>query len=341
MSRNVTLQSLADELGISKSTVSRAFGRPELLDDETVKTICELAKKREYRPNISAKNLAVGKSGLFALLLPELNYILGDFLSKILYGIELELDAARSSIVLSSYGKEGGAKSIFSTVLARADIEGAFVFAKSLTPENLRELSKPPLPCVLLDLKNDSIPCVYTDNFKVGYAMAETLLASGHRKIAIMPGESEWANADERTCGMLACLKEHSAKPPRDFILPCRFNYGFLDAKSRFEDFAKSFGKTRLPTALIAGNDDIAAGVYRAAEELCIKIPGDISVIACDNNFFCDYLSPPLTSIDQNGCEIGVKAAQMLLGKIPKISCPCAHTLISRKSIATLASHPS
>ncbi len=333
MKQKVTLQSLANELKISKSTVSRAFSRPELLDENTVKKIIDIAIKRKYRPNVSAKNLAMGKSRIFALLLPELNYIFGDFLSKILYGIELELDKAGSSIILSSYASEQRTDSIFSKLLNRADIAGAVVFGKSFSDSQLKEMSSPPVPAVAVDIQSDSFPCVYSDNFKLGRDLAEYLVKMGHTKIALMPGEAGWENAVSRKNGIISCLESHDIRIDVEQIMPCRFNYGFLDATTRFPELIKSINPSEFPTALIAGNDEIAAGIYVAARKMGISVPDDISVIGCDNNFFCDYLFPALTSVEQNGCEMGMRAAQMLTGVLQLQKYVCAHSIVIRQSV--------
>jgi LacI family transcriptional regulator len=339
MRQKVTLQSVADELGISKSTVSRAFGKPEILDKDTVKRILSAAGRMGYRPNISAKNLAMGGSRLFAVLVPDLNYILGDFLTKILYGIELEFERVGSSIMLSSYGGEQ-VSGLYSKALLRADVSGAVVFSKHLSRKHVEELSSPPVPTVLVDIHSSMHPCVYVDNFKIGWAMAEHLLENGHRNLAIMPGDARWLNASRRRKGILSCLKSHGIDVADKAILPCRFEHGFRDATDNFPIFFKSFPSSKLPTAIIAGNDEIAAGIFTAAREMGLCVPEDISVIGCDNNFFCDYLTPPLTSVEQNGCEIGIRAAQMLTGAMASGQLACEHKIIVRKSVSRIQAKP-
>ncbi len=332
--RNVTMQEIADRLHLSKSTVSRAFTRPELLDEETVKRVLGAASKLKFRPNLSAKALSSGKTSLIAILLPTLHFFKGDYLANILYGIGLELENVGRSMVIHSYeheaGKEGG---VFSKVLQRVDVEGALIFAKSFSNSQLQELASPPVPTVAVDAYADGVPSVYSDNFAIGCAMAEHVVGKGHRRIVVLRGSEDWKTAEMRARGACDFLKRHGLSVPEEWQLVCRFEEGFQRAEEQFAALLARTPASERPTAVVAANDDIASGVYQAMVRHGLSVPRDISVIGCDNNNFCDYLAPPLTSVEQNGKELGIQSVQMLTGAIPRAQLKCGHQLVVRESV--------
>ncbi|HBC85455.1 MAG TPA: hypothetical protein DCZ94_00725 [Lentisphaeria bacterium] len=337
LGRKITMQEIADRLNLSKSTVSRAFTRPELLDAKTVNRVLKSASKLKFRPNASARALSRGKTHLIAILSPTLNYIMGDYLTKILLGIQMELEKNDYSIVSCSYEHSAGkGESMFSKVLQRADVEGALIFAKSFSENQVKELSSPPVPTVAVDIFSDTIPCVYSDNYQVGYAMAEHIVGMGHRRIACFMGPNDWDNALKRTSGVFACLKKHGINVPPEWKGICRFGFAYGDSMEKLSSILSSCGSGRRPTAVIAANDEIAVGVYKAAEQHGLSVPGDISVIGCDNNFFCNFLAPPLTSIEQGSFEMGTKSALMLTGKLSAARLKCTHSVIARGSVRKL-----
>ncbi|HCE41947.1 MAG TPA: hypothetical protein DET40_00170 [Lentisphaeria bacterium] len=333
----VTMKEIADRLNLSKSTVSRAFTRPDLLDAKTVRRVLNSASRLKFSPNASARALSRGKTHLIAILSPTLNYIMGDFLTKILLGIQMELEKNDYSIVSCSYENSSGkGEGMFSKVLNRADVEGALIFAKSFSETQIEELASPPVPAVAVDIFSDAIPCVYSDNYQIGCTMAEHIVGMGHRRIACFMGPDDWDNSVERTRGVFARLKKHGIKVPQDWKGICRFPFAFTDSNEKMSSILSSCGPGSRPTAVIAANDEIGIGIYKAAAQHGLSVPGDISVIGCDNNFFCNYLTPPLTSIEQSSFDMGTKSALMLTGKLPAARLKCKHYVVARGSVRKL-----
>ena len=335
--RKVTMQEIADRLKLSKSTVSRAFTRPELLDSKTIKRVRNAATKLKFRPNVSAKVLSSGKTHLIAIMLPELNYFKGDYMADVLFGIGLELEKNGCSMVFHGYEHLSSRdESMFSQVLQRADVEGALLFTKSFSKRQLEELKSPPVPTVAVDVLTDAIPCVYPNNYAIGYTMAEHVVKMGHRRIACFMGSSEWNSAGERAKGVYACLDKHGIKIPDAWKITCRFEESLVRTAERFSVILSSTSSGNRPTAVIAANDGIAASIYKTVSLFGLSVPNDISVVGCDNNYFCDFLSPPLTSLDQNGTDVGLKAARMITKKIPPGKINSDHFLVVRESVRNL-----
>ncbi len=334
--KKVTMLEIAKRLHMSKSTVSRAFSRPDLLDAKTVDRVLKSAEKLKFRPNVSAKVLSSGKTNLIAVLLPTLNYFTGEYLTMVLYGIGLELERNGCSMVFHGYDHaddKGG--SIFH-VLRRADVEGALVFTRFISGKQIDELSAPPVPTVAVDILTDIVPCVYSDNYGIGYSMTEHLIGMGHRRIACLIGDSEWENAMERRRGAIECLEKHGIDTPPEWKPMCKLDGGFEYSIKEFSAILSSSTARTRPTAVVTATDEIASGVYKVAERSGLKIPGDISVISCDNNHYCKYLSPTLTSVEQNGCDLGIKAARMLVGKLPASKLSVNHHIVDRESVRKL-----
>lgn len=99
---------------------------------------------------------------------------------------------------------------------------------------------------------------------------------------------------------------------PDSWVKECRFDNGFDDAFYAIKEIFSNRLES-IPTGIIAENDDMAAGAYKALEKLSLSIPEDVSVIGCDNAFFSRYLSPSLTTIEQYGYSIGKRASEFIL----------------------------
>jgi DNA-binding LacI/PurR family transcriptional regulator len=151
-------------------------------------------------------------------------------------------------------------------------------------------------------------PSVRITSWEGGFVATSHLINLGHRRIAYIGKTAHVRDAIERIAGYRAALD--SAHLPIDPQLECAG--GFNEADGYIATKAL-LALPKLPTAIFAGNDRQAAGVYRALHEAGMTVPGDMSVIGFDNLPFTELLSPPLTTIHAPRLELGRTAAAMLL----------------------------
>lgn len=310
MAVRITMESLARELGVSVSTVSRVFTRPDLVNPKTARRVRDEALRRGFHPNLTARNLVHGRTRLVGLLVPELTYLIGDYYSKFRFGVERALATRGYSLVLNAYVEGRG--DILVDLLARVNVDGAIVVPRRLSRVEHHQLTKSRTPYVIADLRVDGLPSVFIDNFRLGYVMARHLVELGHRKIGCLAGTDAWENSTARLSGARACLDEFGFELPEHYVQICRFHVGYDDALARIPLLYAAPHDTG-PTAILAANDDMAAAVYRFAEQTGRRIPDDLAVIGCDNTFYSRFLTPPLTTIDQDAEALGDRAVRALL----------------------------
>lgn len=310
MSSRVTMETLAQKLGVSVSTVSRVFTRPDLVNERTAQRVRAEATRLGFHPNLTARSLVQGKTRLVALVVPGLTYLIGDYYSKFRFGVERALAARGYSLVLAAY--EEGRGEPLGELRAQVNVDGAIVIPRHLSREEIRHLSRAGLPCVIADLAAGPLPSVYVDNRRLGHAMVRHLVELGHRRIAALAGTDSWRNAVDRLEGVRAAAQQAELSLPDHYVQECRFDVGYDDALAKLPRFFSTPNDPG-PTAIVAANDDMAAAVYRFAEQSRRKIPDDLSVIGCDNTFYSRFLSPPLTTMDQDAESVGDRAVRALL----------------------------
>jgi DNA-binding LacI/PurR family transcriptional regulator len=303
----VTLQTVADKVGVSRMTVSNAFSRPDQLSDELRKKILAAAEELGYwGPDPSGRALARGRTGAVGVMLTDsLEYAFTDqYAIDMMASIAAELAPTGLAMTLLTSVSPGEA-------LAARDVplDGAMVLACSDSSASIDWLRRRKLPMVFVD--QEPIPDVTSVNIDEtggARAAAEHLVGLGHTRIAIvtahlsrprglMPAEA-LADATRttrtRTMGYIDALAEHG-------IEPILFNavYPSPDTGAAVAQQLLDTDADR-PTGVLCFSDTLAAGVLRTARRLGIDVPGELSVVGFDDMQFATTTTPPLTTVHQD-----------------------------------------
>jgi len=176
----------------------------------------------------------------------------------------------------------------------------------------LKRLEGLRVPSVLLDREISlEVDQVLTDH-AVGMALAtEHLMDLGHRRIALITGGLGIRPGRERVRGFTEAFRRRNAHCPQDLI-----RAQSLSADFGFREASALLNGAERPTAIIAAGNRILVGVLRAIQQQNVSIPGDISLIACDQTDLARLYPGPLTLIDRDINEIGRTAAQLLLERL-------------------------
>jgi LacI family transcriptional regulator, repressor for deo operon, udp, cdd, tsx, nupC, and nupG len=301
--RGPTGWEVAREAGVSQSTVSlvlsgRAAGRVAAATQERVR---EAALRLGYRPHAAARSLRSGRSGLVVLMVPQVRNPLNPFFPRVMDGAEQAAYEHGYSLVLA-FGRRGP---IFEVAAA---VDGIIACSQPL-PE-LRH----PLPAVVLDhTAAREVPSVRMD---VAGGMAEAvrhLAELGHtrighvRSVFATPTFQARARAFRRAAARL-----DTAEVTADLSAPA--------AEQAVADLLAD-GRAR-PTAVVCDDDLQAAGVYRAAHRLGLRIPDQLSVVSFGNTDVATMLAPGLTTVDLPGEELGragmTLLVEQLAGGVPR-----------------------
>jgi LacI family transcriptional regulator len=179
------------------------------------------------------------------------------------------------------------------------------------TPAYLEALTQAGLPLVVLDplhLPHSDVNSVGPTNFAGGFAATQHLLVLGHRRIAYLGGPAIAAANQARVHGYRAAMEARKTPVPGAYIRSGEFTY-----QTGVDGAAALLDLTEPPTAVFAGNDEIALGVVETARTRGLRVPEDLSVVGFDDTLLARVASPPLTTVRQPLREMGGVALRTAL----------------------------
>jgi LacI family transcriptional regulator len=302
--RRSTIAEIALEAGVSIPTVSKVLNQRPDVAIETRQRVERVIMEKGYVRNRAARALGGGQSGLVDLVASK--SLDSEYFLQVLQGIEEILHQVGKSVVLSTLSDKAGANNPVDRTT-----DGVLLLLPHAQHDYLARLQKQHTPFVVIDNSvplDAHIPSVGTTNWSGGMIATQYLLSLGHRRIGMITGEASYLMARARTAGYQAALE--AAGLPVDHTL---IREGSFHPEEGFAQTNALLDLANPPTAIFAGSDWQAAGVYRAISEHGLSIPGDISVIGFDDVPSSQWMNPPLTTIRQPLKEMGRMGASMLL----------------------------
>ena len=310
----VTLKTVAERVGVSPMTVSNAFSRPDQLSAALREKILATAAELGYAgPDPAARGLARGATGTVGILFHGTpRQALSDEFSALFLAVMAE-ELGRGGLALTLLPNAGTAEVVPVRDVA---MDGAIIYSCSTSESSFGWLRKRRLPLVLVDEPGggelDAYSSVNVDDRAGARAAAAHLVALGHRRIAVLtagpadPAPGDWFVPQQRLRGWLDVLGpagidpvvRHLDREPDEVRLAAARE--LLVAPGR-------------PTAVLCFSDSFAADVLRAAADLGLGVPGDLSVVGFDDAPLALRLSPPLTTVKQDVDAKGSLAAAELL----------------------------
>jgi DNA-binding LacI/PurR family transcriptional regulator len=295
----VTSVDVARHAGVSQSTVSLVFSGkgPGRVSEATQERVRRCARELGYRPNVAAQALRLGTSRAVALLVPD---VTNPFFSRVLRGAQRAAAAAGYTVALVDTANDRRWEEQSFEALRAGPVDGYLLFEVS-SPEALG----PDVPMVLMEAEAPGKPSVRFDAEAGAASAFEHLVELGHRRIAHLAAAFDAPTFHLREAARRRVLAGAGIDPddqPRA-LTPI----GIDDAR----DVALGLLDEQ-PTAVMCDDDIIAAGLYLAAGERGLDIPGDLSVIGFDDMDFARVLSPPLTTVALDAEQLGASAFELL-----------------------------
>ncbi|MCR2823025.1 substrate-binding domain-containing protein [Lederbergia panacisoli] len=309
MKSNVTMRDIAEKIGVSSVTVSKALNDKEGVSDELKEKIKQLAEKMGYRFNTAARSMKDGLSFNIGVIIPErftglnqsfyLNFY--QSISKVLeeqgyYGI---LHILRSE-------DEDGLK--LPRIYLEQKVDG-FIILGQIKKHYIKKLQTVEHPTVFMDFYEDEadIDAVITDNFYGAYDITNYLVRNGHEKIAYVGNIYSTSSIQDRFLGYYKSLLEHQIKLNDDYILSDRDEDGtYIDIELPKD----------LPTAFVCNCDQVAHNLITKLKDLGYHVPDDFSVVGFDNDIYATITEPGLTTVEVNIEEMSRTAVGFIHEKI-------------------------
>jgi DNA-binding LacI/PurR family transcriptional regulator len=347
---NPTLADVAREVGVSRTTVSNAYNRPDQLSPMLRARILAAAERLGYPgPDPLARGLRRGRTGMLGLVADQpLAYLFTDpAIREFLVGMTMVLDEAEASLVLLPRLLVDDAGS---SVLANAAVDGFVSICDAHNAARVAALEARHLPFVVVDGVASSASCrVGTDDRGASRGAVEHLLSLGHRRIAVAalprvpgdrggpvdpddPGPLRYPVTAARLAGIREAL-EGAGLSWSD--IPVRAVPDDLTPRLAGQDVGDALlGEPDPPTAIVCMSDEVAAGVLAAAAARGVAVPAELSVVGFDDTPAASATDPPLTTVHQPLAGKGEAAAQLLLDGAPPTDLVLPTELVVRGSTA-------
>lgn len=274
---SVTLKDIAKETGVSASTVSRVLSGDSAISAETQKRVRLAARKMGYRVNTVARSLKTNKTFTVGFICPE---ITNEFFMKIAKGVEQELKRFGYSMIIcnSNENTEDEKKSL--RVLLEKCVDGIIMIPCSHEGEHIRKLCENVCPVVLADRLVDGMKtdAVLVNNEAASFALTETLIRRGRRRIAFVGGNELITSAQERFLGYLKALKENNIAVDTDLI-----RFGDFYLQSGYDIMKEFCEMEQAPTDFFISNYFMQVGAERYLQEYQKGRENEITVVGFDD----------------------------------------------------------
>lgn len=311
--RRATIADVAKAAGVSKTAVSFAFNTPDRLSTETVSHIHDIATALGYRPDPVARSLAQRRTGTIGILTPHSLSLTFDNPYHALFASGVAAEAERAGYALQFISPLHGS---LGRAVDRASVDGIIAIGLSSSHPEIARIRRAGMRLVVVDAADHGVePSVAVDDEGGGRMAAQHLLDLGHRDFLILSVEPPAGSggrsamvATLRMRGYRAALHAAGIESPDDLVViaPTTIDGGR-------QAFHAAWGDGLRPTAVLAMSDVTAIGAMRAARELRIRVPDDVSMVGFDDIDFAQYTDPPLTTIHQPIHRKGEEAVRLLL----------------------------
>ena len=326
-----TIRDVARESGVSVATVSYVMNKsPQTVRDETRQRVLAAARRLNYQPNAMARGLVRRRMNILGVLfhVSAPTIIIDPYASALLQGILTAAAATGFSIIL--FPERWRDASHSAAPLRERHTDGILASAPGVDSDMLPSLVAQGLPFVAIAAPSN-VPTVIgvdVDNEKGARLATEHLLSLGHRRIAHLTGNPNEASAQARLAGFRATLAQAGVSIPAEYIVPSLYK-----GRISYDKTLQLLALPEPPTAIFAGNDNLAMEVLEAARDRGVSVPSELSVVGFDDIPAASLVTPPLTTVHQPLARIGETAARLLVARVAGEPVPAATHLLEPELI--------
>lgn len=323
---SITTHDVARRAGVSQATVSLVLGgNPRAcVAAATRERVVRAAEELGYRPNILARGLVRGRSYAIGVVVPDLS---NPFFLDVVGGVQRVASEAGYAVFLADAREADPARHV--EALRGRQVDGVVIDA--LGAESLPAQALEGLAVVLVDEPSERLPGVASDALGAGRLAAEHLLELGHREMAFIGPAADVHTFRMRERGFFGRLREAGLDLPSE-----RLRRAVPSAAGGQEAMRALLALKARPTAVFCANDLLAVGALKACLNARVAVPGEMSIMGCDDIELARVVTPELSTIAVPARELGARAARLLLrrldrpGETPKPGKPLPVRLVVR-----------
>lgn len=332
-----TLQTIADAMGVSRTTVSNAYNRPDQLTAELRERILAVADELGYAgPHPSARSLRTGTAGAIGVVLTgSLSYAFSEPTAvAFLRGLAIAGEDADLGLLLLPAPKDGHLET---AAIRNAGVDGFVVYSVHEDHPAIEQVRERRLPTVIVDEPDVGAETAYVgiDDFEGARQAGAHLAGLGHTQVAVVTGDDDLSRGEPLSAVVRARLDGYRAaweEAGLDWSSVGLHSAGENSPAAARQAAARLLGSAERPTGILATSDQLALGVLLEAASLGLDVPGELSVVGFDDIPRASVSNPPLTTVRQPLFEKGKVAMRLLENAAGDLRVELPIELITRSS---------
>lgn len=307
------LDQIAEQLGISPATVSRALNNKPGVSAQMREQVLDLARQLNYAPSLAGRSLVTQRTDTVGFLTFERSTPLaGDpFYYHILRGVEQELAQLGYFMIVSTvYPGMQEASSL--QLVTEKRVDGLIIAGPFFPRPLILSLHKAGVPIVLVDntVSKPPLDAVLVEDEEAGYEATQHLIAAHHhRHIVALSGPKVWPSNRARVSGYRWAMEDAGLEPRMVRMDDTTIDTGYRALRQALEQHPET-------TAIFAINDAMAMGALRAAQDMGRNLPGDLAIVGFDDVVAAAHVCPSLTTMRVPKRQLGALAARRLIERL-------------------------
>ncbi len=326
----LTLEDIAKQVGVSRSTVSRVINGSPNVSPEVRERVLKAIQVTGYQPNAAARSLASQRSRMVGLVLPQSvsSFFTDPFFPHLTQGIAFGCNNNDLTLSLFLAGNHEDEEKILPRISRRGLLDGVLVQSGQLGDWLIERLAKSSLPTVIIGRPFDTTGINYidVDNICGAHSATQHLINLGYRRIAIITGSEGSSVTIDRLEGYKQALQAAGLAVDEDLIAEGKFS-----EVSGYEAMKRLL--PRRPDAIFASSDVMAAGAMRALAEAGLCVPADVAIVGYDDLPLANLTAVKLTTVRQPILKFGVKAVELLMDVIANGSQPARRIILDTELV--------
>ena len=307
----VTIKDVSKDAAVSIKTVSRVINNEANVAETTKVKVLASVKKLGFKPNKSAQSLRSKKSYMLALLYDNPNK---SYLADVQSGIFNACKSTGYNLVIQECDyKSNKLKTDIIKFVEDFKIDGLIVTPPLSDMEDfLKELEDHQIDYSIIapSTMNPESLYVSSNDYEAAYALTSEIIKHGHKDIGFIKGHPKHSATHMRFNGYLDAINNHGIKRNDQWIKQGNFSF-----KSGFDAGVEIFHSGKIPTAIFASNDSMAAGIMKSAQMKGMQVPQDLSLAGFDDSPIAHQIWPALTTVKQPVEKMAAHAAKILIAR--------------------------
>ncbi|MCP5093977.1 MAG: LacI family transcriptional regulator [Chloroflexi bacterium] len=308
---NTTIRDVAKKAGVGVGTVSRVLNQSPSVSESTREKVLAAIAELKYTPSLIARRLSLGKTMTIGVITPF--FTRSSYVER-LRGVETVLSQSEYDFIIYNVETVERRDKYFREIPRRERIDGLMIMSLPPTDEDAQRFVESNIPTVLVDAAHPQLSRVVIDDVLGGYKATKHLIDLGHRKISYISDYMKdspfhFAPVQYRYQGYRNALADSGIE-----FNPNYYKQGELSEQEAQRLAIEVLSLPDPPTAIFAYSDTQALGVLRAAQDLGIEVPEQLSVMGYDDIELAEYLH--LTTMRQNLFDSGVRGAELILSAL-------------------------